>query len=172
MTTSDRVVSTRTGKTTTMLNAVIYLSKGGAMKPERFHAVPVVILALGVAISAFGQTQQIPKVRDPQRYIRNLVSSLRNDVPGIVESAIYDIIQYKSYYPAQDFRPVIGGLSDLAESGRDSALSFKANLALLYLRYGTSLDNDRAFQSDNHEYAFQLVSDQLTRKFLTTSNEP
>ncbi len=129
---------------------------------------PVAILALSLSVSALGQTRTVPKVRDHHKLMLILEYSLKSDIPGIVESTIYDMIQYKSYYPKQNFSRLISDLNDLSASCRDSAISYKAHLASMYLSYGSSLDNGSAFDPSDHERAFQLASDQLSRKFLFT----
>ncbi|MGA9119845.1 MAG: hypothetical protein WB699_10815 [Bacteroidota bacterium] len=138
------------------------------MRPFKMKLLPVLALAVLVAASAFGQSRTVPKIHDHQKLMFILETSLKSAIPGVVESTIYNMIEYKSYYPNLDFSGLINALDALSQASTDSSISYKAQLAIMYLRYGTSLDNGAVFNSDNHEYAFQRASEQLTRRFLLT----
>ena len=125
-------------------------------------------LALGLSGTALGQGRLSPLVNEHQKLVYILETSLRSDIKGVVEGTIYNTIQYKSYFPGRDFSRLIADLNDLSASDPDSEISFKAHLASMFLRYGSSLDAAASFDPGNHERAFQLASDQLTRKFLFT----
>jgi hypothetical protein len=138
------------------------------MKPGK---LPLLVLSLLILVIIFGanifaQTTSVPKVRDHQKLVYILETALRSDIPGVVEGAIFDLIEYKSFYPQRDFSPLISALHDLALETRDSTLSYKAHLAGMYLRYGTTLENPAAFNAEDHEVAYQMASEQMTRKFL------
>jgi hypothetical protein len=136
------------------------------MRPSRAKMLPMVVLALSLATSAFGQSWSAPTIHDHQKLMHILKSSLKSDIHGVVESTIFTTIQYKSYYPNLDFSGLIAALDDLSQASSDSSISFKAHLATMYLRYGDSLDDRTVFDLDTHENAFQLASEQLTKKFL------
>ncbi len=132
-----------------------------------------VAVMLALAGSAAGQgVTTSPTLQNHRKMVTILESALHSDIEGIVEGSIYDAIQYKSYYPDRDFSRLISDLNSISESSNDSAISYKAQVASMYLRYGSSLDNKTSFSPDNHERAFQLASDQLTKKFLLSNVTP
>jgi hypothetical protein len=92
--------------------------------------------------------------------------SLRSDIPGIVESTIYNLVEYKSYFPDRDYGRSIRMLSDIARRSTDPAIAYKASLAGMYLTYGSRIEDSSVFNPLQHEAAFERVAEQLNKKFL------
>jgi hypothetical protein len=95
--------------------------------------------------------------------------SLRSDVPGIVESTIYNLVEYKSYFPQKEYSNMIRELNDVARDASDPSIAYKASLAGLYLLCGSKLGDNSVFTPYDHEPAFKLVAEQLEKKFLFSS---
>ena len=136
------------------------------MRAGAASVIPAVAAVLLFAANAFGQPESPPKIRDNQKLMHVLETSLHNEIPGVVEGVIYDMVEYKSYYPNLDFSSLIDALDDAAKDSKDSAIAYKAHVASMYLSFGSTLDGPEAFNPENHEHAFQLAAEQLEKKFL------
>jgi len=106
---------------------------------------------------------------DFDRLMKSFDVSLRSDIPGIVESTIYNIVEYKSFFPTRQYGRIEEALDRVARNSTDSTIAYKARLAALYLSYGSPLSDTAVFTPFDHEGAFKLVSQQLERKFLISS---
>ena len=103
---------------------------------------------------------------DFQKLMKAFDASLRSDCPGVVESTIYNLVEYKSFFPDREYSRLIQSLNDLARSTTDSTIAYKASLAGMYLAYGSRMNDPSVFTPYNHEAAFKVAADQLVKKFL------
>ena len=146
------------------------------MKSRTVLGIAVIVVALSAAVTAHAQPDETRYAKyDFQKLMKAFDSSLRSDrdrlrkrsdVPGIVESTIYNLVEYKSFFPDREYSRLIQTLSDVARSSTDSTIAYKASLAGMYLSYGTRLNDASVFTPYNHETAFRGAADQLVRKFL------
>ncbi|HTY60360.1 MAG TPA: hypothetical protein VMF59_16170, partial [Bacteroidota bacterium] len=97
-------------------------------------------------------------------------ASLRSDVPGIVESTIYNLVEYKSFFPEREYARFVRALGEIARNSADSTIAYKAMIAGMYLSYGSRVDDASVFTPYNHETAFKAVADQLAKKFLLSES--
>ena len=103
---------------------------------------------------------------DFNKLMNTFDESLRSDIPGIVESTIYNLVQYKSYFPDRDYSRFSRTLNDIARRGTDPTIAYKASLAGMYLAFGSRIEDKSVFSPYEHETAFEEVASQLTKKFL------
>ncbi len=137
------------------------------MKSRTVLVSAALAVALSVAVTANAQPEEGRYARyDFQKLMKAFDASLHSDVPGIVESTIYNLVQYKSFFPDREYSRLVQALSDVARSSGDSTIAYKASLAGMYLSYGTKMDDNSVFSPYNHETAFKVAADQLVRKFL------
>ncbi|HUI09186.1 MAG TPA: hypothetical protein VL221_02600 [Bacteroidota bacterium] len=140
------------------------------MKLRNVLVTTAVLAALSAGASVQAQPDEARyRSYDFDRLMRSFDASLRSDVPGVVESTIYNLVEYKSFFPNRQYGRLVESLDRVARSGADSTIAYKARLAGLYLAYGSPLSDVRVFTPYDHEGAFKLVSEQLERKFLITS---
>jgi hypothetical protein len=95
----------------------------------------------------------------------------RSDVPGIIESTIYNLVQCKSVFPDREYSRHIRWLDQTSASSKDASIAYKATLASMYLRYGSPIDDLSVFDPVDHEKAFKSVAAQLAAKLLATNIE-
>ena len=137
------------------------------MKTRTVLGIAAIVAALTVTVTAHAQPEEARYARyDFQKLMKSFDSSLRSDVPGIVESTIYNLVEYKSYFPDREYSRLVQALRDVARNSADSTIAYKAGLAGLYLSYGARLDDASVFTPYNHETAFKVAADQLVKKFL------
>ena len=139
------------------------------MKSRTVLGIAALAVALCVALTAHAQPDEARYAKyDFQKLMRAFDVSLRSDVPGIVESTSDNLGEYKSFFPDREYTRLVHSLSDVARSSTDSTIAYKASLAVMYLSYGTRLDDTSVFTPYNHETAFKVAADQLAKKFLLT----
>jgi hypothetical protein len=146
---------------------IISLTGGEKMKSRTVLGIAAIVVALSVAVTAHAQPDEARYAKyDFQKLMRAFDSSLRSNIPGIVESTIYNLVEYKSFFPDREYSRLVQTLSDVARSSVDSTIAYKASLAGMYLSYGARLDDASVFTPYNHETAFKVAADQLVKKFL------
>jgi hypothetical protein len=92
-------------------------------------------------------------------------NSMNSNVPGIVESTIYNVIVYKKYFPNANYSDLLSDLKTLAQNYSDPAIRYKAYLAVMYLTESSKIDVQPVSQFD-HEYIYRQIADQLENKLL------
>jgi hypothetical protein len=129
-----------------------------------------VALALIIVSGAVAQPEAAEsKGMKPELVMKNFENSLQwNDYPGIVESTVYNIVIYKNRFPGLDYSELAESLQRVAEDSKDLAISYKAQLAYIYLNNSSKigLTLDQTLPSD--EYVFKQISEQLEEKLLAS----
>ena len=91
------------------------------------------------AFSAASQTNELEGRKfNHQRNFKVFESSLQSDIPGIVESTIYTVVEYKNRFPDLNYSRLGNELDEVARDNKDVAISYKARLASMYLTYRTT----------------------------------
>ena len=101
-----------------------------------------------------------------QRNFKVFESSLQSDIPGIVESTIYTVVEYKNRFPDLDYSRLERGLDQVARENKDVSISYKARLASTYLTYSTNIQITPVSPAYDHEYLFRQIAEQLEQKLL------
>jgi len=138
-----------------------------AAKTIKFMAVAA-LLIFGVASSAMAHPDSAEKTGLSQDLVlTNFEHSLRmEEFPGIVESTIYNVVVFKSRFPQLDYAKVATMLQRVAKENRDASLTYKAELACLYLNLNGGFDLNTESGSSDHSQIFKQLSDHLAQKFL------
>ncbi len=137
------------------------------MKSRTILGIAAIVIALTISARANAQPDESNYAKyDFHKLMKSFDASLRSDVPGIVESTIYNLVEYKSFFPNREYTRAIQTLNDIARSSTDSTIAYKAALAGMYLTYGSRVENVSVFTPYDHETAFKTVSEQLAKKFL------
>jgi len=137
------------------------------MKSRTILGITTLAVALSMAVTAHAQPDETRYAKyDFQKLMHAFDESLRSDFPGIVESTIYNLVEYKSYFPDREYSRLVQVLNDISRRSADSTIAYKATLAGMYLTYGSRLDDTSVFKPYNHEDAFKVVAEQLEKKFL------
>jgi hypothetical protein len=105
------------------------------------------------------------------RLMRGLEMAKRSDVPGVIESTIYNLVQCKSMFPNREYSRHIRWLDEMSTRSGDATIAYKAGLASMYLRYGSPISDPWIFDPVDHEKAFKTVAAQLAAKLLATNIE-
>ena len=92
--------------------------------------------------------------------------SLQSNIPGIVESTIYTVVEYKNLFPDLDYSRLQKGLDRVARENSDVSISYKARLASTYLNYSSNITITPVSPAYDHEYLFRQIAEQLEQKLL------
>ncbi len=100
---------------------------------------------------------------------KTIPSSLESNIPGVVESSIYNAIIVKNYYPEGNYSEIIDKLNDISKGNADPAIRAKAHLASIYLNSNNIITVEPKHNVFDHEYIFRQITQQLDNKFLVSS---
>jgi|WetSurMetagenome_2_1015567.scaffolds.fasta_scaffold793485_1 hypothetical protein len=139
------------------------------MKAKSWWGVFVIVGALAMSSSMQAQTpvKRGAKV-DFGRFIKSCKNSLHSEISGIVDGALFNLIDYKSEYPDRDYSGVIAALNDFAHENSDPSLVYKATLTKMYLAFGTKIKNEVVLNPEDHAQAFRVVAEQLEKQLLVS----
>ncbi len=116
------------------------------------------------------ENKMVPQSGIVERAFSTCPASLDSEIPGIVESTIYNIICIKKFYPQADYSDIISKLNEISEKNSDPSISFKAHLASIYLTIGDLIDVQPEKGRFEHEYLFKQITEQLENKLLVTND--
>ena len=137
------------------------------MRPGYLKTAVVVLILLAFSIRIDAQPNYNVKNRpDLEKAMQIFPESLRSDIPGIVESTIYNVVVYKSIFPEKNFDDVVNVLNTVARENEDPAIRYKAYLAEMYLNSTANLSLKPESPAQDHEYIFIQIADQLEKNLL------
>ena len=138
---------------------------------KKVYSVIVVILFSAFIFSSNINAQEINAAKDEaiaKKAFAIIPSSLDSDIPGIVESTIYNAIVVKKYYSSADYRRIIDKLNRIAEENPDPSIRAKAHLASIYLSSSDIIDITPKHHTFDHEYIYRQITEQLDNKLLVS----
>jgi hypothetical protein len=140
-------------------------------------SIVAVMMVFAVGVLQAQQSQATPQPLEVRyagqfdRLMKSMDIDSHMDIPGIVESTIYNLVQCKSVFPDKPYARFVRWLDETATGNPDAAIAYKATLASLYLRYGSPIKDTSVFDPNDHEKAFKTIADQLAAKLLATNVE-
>ena len=135
---------------------------------ERIAAAVGLVLMIVSVVAAHPDTVE-QKGMNKELAMKNFEYSLQwRGVPGIVESTIYNVVIFKNRFPDLDYSHIGVLLQRVAEGNKDLSISYKAQLATMYLNYSPTLDLTSQTLPADHEYIFKQISEQFEQKFLAS----
>jgi hypothetical protein len=145
-------------------------SKGYIMKALVAKAAMIIAAVLTLTSISLAKPNDTDKTKVKyDRAISMFESSLTSDIPGIVESTIYNVVLCDKFYPAGDYSKIENLLDKVARENDDPAIKYKAHLASMYLNGGTKIDVTPVSNTFDHEYLFRQIADQLEKKLLVSN---
>jgi hypothetical protein len=127
----------------------------------------VVLILLVFSIRIDAQPNYNGKQRpDIEKSLQIFTTSLKSDIPGIVESTIYNVVVFKKYFPEKDYARIANILNSVARENEDPSIRYKAYLAEMYLNSATKVDIKPESSVQDHEYIFIQIADQLEKNLL------
>ncbi len=124
-----------------------------------------------IVFTANSNAQPVKKVSPvvmAKRAMKVIPSSLDSNIPGIIESTIYNVIVVKKYYPSADFDNIIDKLNEIEKENPSPSIRFKAHLASIYLTFGNIIDVKPKHNVFEHDYIYRQIANQLEKKLLVS----
>jgi hypothetical protein len=120
--------------------------------------VAIVLLAASTNILA-----NSPKPLKPfeDKCIKQVVYSIDNSIPAIVESQIRVALELKNSYPNENLSKVVDKLDDLASNGASASIRYKAQLARIYFNYFNQFKDLDTSNSENPEQIFRMIANRI-----------
>lgn len=141
------------------------------MKIDYLKTAVVVLILLAFSIRIDAQPNYSEKGRpDIEKALKIFPESLKSNVPGIVESTIYNIVVYKKYFPEKDYNKILSVLNTVARENENPAIRYKAYLAEMYINAGSKIEVKPVTPASEHEYIFIQIADQLEKNLLVAEN--
>ncbi len=140
---------------------------------KRIGRFILIVFSLMTMFSTYISAQDnkfTPKESVVERAYNACPSSLDSEIPGIVESTIYNIVCIKKFYPQANYSDIISKLNDISEKNSDPSIRFKAHLATIYLSLGDMIDVKPEVGKFEHEYIFKQITEQLENKLLVVKD--
>ena len=140
-----------------------------------FKSTAILLFAVVVfSISTYGQNDDIatPKQSILDMAYKVCPKSLDSDIPGIVESSIYNVILLKKYYPSADYSNIIDKLNEISDKNVDPGIRFKAHLASMYLNFSSLINvQPKSFPDyeNEPEYIYKQITNQLESKLFVSN---
>lgn len=133
---------------------------------KRLTATTFVILA--VAFGAVAQESHSGEENVIRTYaLEQLEIDLHTSgVPGIVEGAIYTVVELKHSFPDLDYSRLLSAINEVAQKNDNLSIVYEAQLASMYLRHSSDIQIAPIPDAENHGYLFKQISDQLQQAFL------
>jgi hypothetical protein len=136
------------------------------MKATLRHGLIAIAAVLFSVVSTYAQTTNLESLAE--KAFKVCPQSLNSDIPGIVESSIYNIVLIKKYYPDANYSSIIEKLNNIAEENPDPSIRFKAHLASIYLSFNEGINIKPEHNTYDHEYLFRQIAEQLESKLLVS----
>lgn len=130
-----------------------------------------IVVALGIlafTFTAWAQTNE-KKTPNHERVLKVFSTSLEHEIPGIVESTIYNVVSYKKYYPNLDYSKINYLLSEIARENESAIIRYKAQLASMYLSEASTIEISPVPGSETQEYLFKQIAQELEKKLLVSN---
>ncbi len=140
---------------------------------KRTGKLILIVFSMITMFSTYTSAQDgkfVPKQSVVKRAFEACPSSLDSEIPGIVESTIYNIICIKKFYPKANYSDIISKLNDISERNSDPSIRFKAHLATIYLTTSDIIDVKPEVGKFEHEYIFKQITKQLENKLLVSKD--
>ena len=104
---------------------------------------------------------------------KSALFGLSSDVRGIVESTLYNVVDYKVKYPAFESEDLVQRISEIALEGENHSLRYKAYLALSYYQnqneFGTQEELLSLLDNTNQDRIFYYLQEQVQSGQFTSN---
>ncbi len=125
----------------------------------------VIILS---AFIAAGRAARMPDPADsaPHYATPNYLRALQHSNKGLAESAIFQVVKLKLFYPGIKCDELLSQLEQLSEKGATPAIRFKAFLAATFLRHPDLLERLPKANYKAQDAFFFMLSANLQNAYL------
>ena len=129
--------------------------------------VLIAVILLTVAINAGDKTHEYKK-EYLQRAEQNSLATMNGEMNALVESAIYNMILFKSYVPNWQFDEILEKLNELSIDGKTASIRYKAQLASIFITY-PQLFVDVKTSGENASDLFKVIANRIETNVLAAN---
>lgn len=129
---------------------------------EKFYFLVVVILFLILTVNTFGQTQKVLEVTKHKYAYQNLVIAIHSDNPGVRESAVYFVGEYR-------FIDLEDELIKQLRVEDNSDIKILIGLALFRLKSEKGLDELQKLMVNDHDKRVRRMSRAIYNEYYVSS---
>ncbi len=143
------------------------------MKTHLKHLVAVTIVLCAIPFVANAkEIQFVNKALVKKSGLEMLKTDLRKSKdPGIVKGALYAAIECKDLYPGLHYSHLLKAVDRVANRSDHPSIAYMAQLTSLYLRNSPDFRVKLEPASNNYDYLFKQVANQIQRKVRTSLSE-
>ena len=147
------------------------IKKHNIMKSIKYVITLLVMILIGFATSSDAYANDKDSFKKMETA---LIYGLSSDVHGVVESALFNTVNYKVVNPKFESEEVVEGLRKIAIEGSSHSMRFKAYLTLTYFTGQEEFDAPETLltlidRKDENKIFFYLQS-QVQDETVTASN--
>ncbi|MGO9481048.1 MAG: hypothetical protein ACLP05_04600 [Candidatus Kryptoniota bacterium] len=138
------------------------------MKTYLKRLTAIVFILFAVSLSAMAQESHFDKKAFIQKVSFKMfdMDLHKNDVPGIVTSTLYTLVQCKDRYPDMDYSRLLNTVSKVERESSDPSIAYKAYLVNMYFSHSGDIQVTPFRYAYDHDQLFKQIADQLEAKFL------
>jgi hypothetical protein len=108
------------------------------------------------------------------RLERSLLHGLSSDVYGIIESSLFNVVEFKIAYPEFSSERVERQISKIVSEGSSHSLRYKAYLTLTYMRNQSDFNSPETLaemlDSNDRNKIFYFLQSEIQDETVTVSN--
>ncbi len=104
------------------------------------------------------------------RIVKTALYGMSSEIPSIVESSLFVLLEAKNRYPNEDYKKLLDKLNELAQNGSTLSIRYKAQLTSLFINYHDLLKDVNVFESENPDLSFKMISSKLENNLFTLNN--
>jgi hypothetical protein len=120
-------------------------------------------LILALSILALQLNAQSPDTDKIERLAENCVLALTHENSGVAESAIFLSIQFKNRYPNENSKKFVEVLDDIASESKSPRISYKAQLAKIYLVNKKWFDGVEIGSIESEQKVYEEISSKINQ---------
>lgn len=120
----------------------------------------VAIVLLGVNTTILAQIPITGKSFQ-ERVVKRALYGMNSEIPSIVESSLFVILEVKNRYPNEDYKELLDKLNDLAYNGPTISIRYKAQLVSLFFNYHDLFKDVQITENNNPDKYFRIIASKI-----------
>ncbi|MEW6701329.1 MAG: hypothetical protein AB1298_01295 [Bacteroidota bacterium] len=130
------------------------------MKTNSIIKLLVAIVLLGTNTTILAQIP-ITEKSFQERVVKRALYGMNSEIPSIVESSLFLILEVKNRYPNEDYTKILDKLNELVSSGKTISIRYKAQLATLFFNYHEQFKEVKITENDNPDKYFRMIAGKI-----------
>ena len=120
----------------------------------------VALVLLSTSTNLFAKAPKPIKSFD-EKYVNQFVYSMDHNVPAIVESSLYVVLQLKDKFPNENYDKLIDRFDNLMNDGPTLSIRYKAQLAKFFFTNYNVFKGIDTFNKSDREEVFKQIANKI-----------